>query len=120
MIKNIKKIGGLDKSDSQQILILTEKIDEIIVQVNWLTVMIQKRLDELNPYDSLPVRRTVGDSKKLIMGLISKTDQNFIDLIRSIIRLPDWSLAMAIRAYLGLDSLEEIKYTEDELKSFSF
>ena len=64
MIKNIKKIEGLNKSDSQKIIILEEKMDEVIVQVNWLTVIVNKRLDELNPYDSLPVRRTMEDSKK--------------------------------------------------------
>lgn len=59
MNKQIKKINGLAKFNGSQILILTEKVDEIISQVNWLTATIRKRLDELNPYDSLPVRKAM-------------------------------------------------------------
>ncbi len=39
------------------------------------------------------------------MSLISEKDQKLIDFIRSHLRLPDWSLAMAIRGFLELEKM---------------
>ena len=59
------------------------------------------------------IRETIEAFKpKVETPLISESDQKFISFVRSCIKLPDWSLAVAIRAYLGLDSLEEIKYLD--------
>jgi len=38
-------------------------------------------------------------------GLISDDDQEFVDLVRRSINLPDWSLATTLKSYLGLTSL---------------
>ncbi len=55
------------------------------------------------------------------MSLISKKDKKFIKFLRSKLNLPDWSLATAIRSYLGLEKMNEgrkikvIKGTTKEL-----
>lgn len=47
------------------------------------------------------------------MGLISEKDQEFIDFIRGHINLPDWSLAMAIWGFLGLQELNYHPLTDN-------